>query len=40
MIDAMLDQTDEGADPPLAQNEAGTARGSGNYTKPIKEELR
>jgi hypothetical protein len=40
MMDAMLDQTDEGADPPVAQNEAATARGSGNYTRPIKEELR
>ena len=41
LIDAMLDQTKQRADPPQTQDEAaGTARGNGTYTGPIKEQLR
>jgi hypothetical protein len=41
LIDATLDQTEQRADPPQTQDEAaGTARGNGTYTGPIKEQLR
>jgi hypothetical protein len=40
MIDAAREQTDDGTDSPKTQNEIGPLQGSGNYTKPIKEQLR